>query len=170
MASAVADAGPARCERQNWSRAASTARRSLATVACSASGAATTSATEVRQVEAAVAVLDQQLDGSLRARELRVGGAQALHPFLEQLQRRLELDVVVLQLRDDLLQPRDVLLEGHSPSISRNAAATASGWPRWAPCATARTAPSRSSRWKGMPAAKCRTEARVSPSDERATA
>src|SRR5215208_118368 len=77
------------------------------------------STAEVRQVEAAVRALDEQLHLRLGARELRGRGAQSRDPFREELERAVEFHPLALELRDDLLQAGERLLERHALTLPR---------------------------------------------------
>src|SRR5215207_3413805 len=112
MASATADCMPPRKSQQKPCSARSTAARSSASRAASPSGTAP-SGTEIRKLELTVGVLHEKLHARLGARELGTGRAQSLDPFFEQLEGRLQLEPVALQLGDDLLQPGYGLLESH---------------------------------------------------------
>src|SRR5687768_15752130 len=109
------------------------------------------------QRERAVRLLHQLADPRLGGRELRRGVTHPLDPLLEQAQGAVEREALPLQLGDDRLQARQVLLERH-PSSARTS------------IARERTRPSRSWRSNSSPGRTCATLAIVAPSLARATA
>src|SRR2546423_4224250 len=94
--------------------ASSTIRRCVATSPARAAsiGSDSCSATNVRELEAAVIAFHQPLDARFGSRQLFGGGAEALHGLLEELQGAGELQLLTLELMDDGFESLQPLLEG----------------------------------------------------------
>src|ERR1700738_3737184 len=108
MASRTEAAMPSSSRAQSAVSDAPIARRSRA------KSTATSLVIERLDTERAVGQLRELLHLRLGLAERAGGVAQAGDPFLEQGERAGELQLLVLQLRHDLLEARDPALDGHA--------------------------------------------------------
>src|SRR5688572_8725643 len=90
--------------------------RSRASVRRSTADRAAVSAIEIRQPEIAARLFQHGLDLHLRRPQPLARGPETGDAFLEQRERRVELDVLGLELPDDLFQPAQILGDAHEDS------------------------------------------------------
>src|SRR5688572_7495896 len=126
--------------------------RSRASARRSTADRAAVSAIEIRQPEIAARLFQHGLDLHLRRPQPLTCRPQAGDTFLEQRERRVELDVVGLELPDDLLQAGQILGDAHEGSTR------------------AGTSPSATRRRNGAPGANSARRLRTWPSGPTGTA
>src|ERR1043166_5361240 len=115
----------------------------------------------VIEIVASVFTFHQSAHFALDLRQLVVGRAQQPDALVEEIEGLGEVELRIVQLRHDVLESGDLLLEGHSSSRFDDGRTSR---------ATALTLPSRSSRSKGIPAENSSIERSVCPTSSRGTA